>query len=103
MKILKSDRRDMALNRPNSDMKFYKSSSIKSGLNGDIETNNSTAFINAKQSNTFLTQNASLRSNEIKLLRGRKASHNPQMTKLDFLNRQEDNVSRNQFSFSNNF
>ena len=47
MAILKADKREMALNRPNSDLKFYKSSSIKSGLNGDIDTVNSTNFLKA--------------------------------------------------------
>lgn len=81
MAILKSDKIEVALNRPNSDMKFYKSSSIKSGLNGDLHTNNSTKFLQAGQSGTFLTQNVSMRSNEIILINGRnhgrKASHAP--------------------------
>ena len=102
MAILKADKRELGLNRPNSDMKFYKSTSIKSGLNGDIDTVQSTHFLK-NQSNTFLTQKASLKTNEFKLLRGRKASHAPEMTKLDFLNRQEDKISRNNFSFSKNF
>jgi len=105
MAILKADKLEIALNRPNSDMKFYKSSSIKNGmLNGDLDTNNSTTFLKAgNQSNTFLTQNASLRSNGLKNLHSRKASHAPAMAKLDFLNRQEEPSSRNKFSISNNF
>ena len=36
MAILKADKMEVALNRPNSDMKFYKDQSQKSMLNGDL-------------------------------------------------------------------
>ena len=93
MAILKADKIEPMLNSPASSRKFFKSPSLKSqliGMGADLDPVNSTTNFMPAGSNAFLTQNASMKSNDLKSLRGRKASHAPQLPQLDYVNRQEE-------------
>ena len=63
-------------------------------MGADLDPVNSTTNFMPAGSNAFLTQNASMKSNDLKSLRGRKASHAPQLPQLDYVNRQEEQSSR---------